>query len=273
MSAVRSVAKRVAAAKALVGSRRLSGWCEKFVRQSFGFPARYASATLAWQDTERRHADISSAPAGVPVFWELHPANKNHGLGHVALSVGGGYCISTSVGPGGAIGKVGIDALTRAWQMTPRGWTEDYHGRTVWTPPANSKPKAPASGRGHVLSDEAVRRRVKASGVPRPKDGLLSTWVRQWQERQLYAPGLVADGVWGPASEAHYQWTRALQRAMRGWKGDLTAAIDGDYYKATRARVRELQQRNAGGAYRGAIDSIPGPVFCAMLGIPAHPGL
>lgn len=137
---MRPVAQRIAHAAGMVGSRALSGWCEKFVRQSFGFPARYSSALLAWAATKRRHGDINNAPAGVPIFWRLHPKNPNYGLGHVALSVGGGYCISTSVGPGGSIGKVKIADLTRAWGMTPLGWTEDYHGQTVWTPPVKTTP-------------------------------------------------------------------------------------------------------------------------------------
>ncbi|MEE6280133.1 hypothetical protein [Georgenia sp. MJ170] len=135
------VSTRIAYATGMIGARSLAGWCEKFVRQSFGFPARYSSALLAWSATKRRHSNVNEAPAGVPVFWRLHPANKNYGLGHVALSVGGGYCISTSVGPGGAIGKVRIADLTRAWGMTPLGWTEDYHGRTVWAPSSTSTDK------------------------------------------------------------------------------------------------------------------------------------
>lgn len=138
---------------------------------------------------------------------------------------------------------------------------------------APSRPSTGGGGGSHILPQDVVRERVRASGIPRPADGLLSTWVRRWQERQLYKPGLVADGVWGPASEAHYQWTRTLQSTMRGWKGSRDTAIDGDYYTATRARVREIQDRNHGGAYRGALDSIPGPVFCRMLGINPHPGL
>lgn len=150
-----------------------------------------------------------------------------------------------------------------------------FGGKT--TPASNTRPatpKAPVSPTGkHILSNDQVRARLKESGVPYPKDGLLSTWVRDWQRRQLYAPGLTADGVWGRWSESHYQWTKTLQRTMKKWKGSRDTAVDGDYYTATRLRVREIQQRNRGGAYQGALDSIPGPVFCRMLGIPTHPGL
>lgn len=262
---MRGPAARVAHARRLIGVKQYSGWCEKFVRECFGFPARYPSATLAWNATKRRHSDITRAPAGVPIFWELHRANKNHGLGHVALSVGNGNCITTSYGPGGAIAQVGIAKLTADWGMSIRGWTEDYHGKTVW------KGQAPGNGR-HVVADRTIRARLaKVRGIKRP--ARLSTWIGRYQRRQRYAPGLIADKVWGQATEGHYQWTRVIQQTMKRWKGSRDTAVDGDFYGATTSRVREIQRRNMGGAYKGALDGIPGPVFCRTLGIETHPGL
>lgn len=131
-----TIAKRVAVAAGYVGSTVMSGWCEKFVRTCFGFGQKYGSALQAWEDTKLRHKDIVNAPAGVPIFWNLHPKHALHKYGHVAISVGGGYCISTSVGSNKSIGKVGIAELTKAWGMSPLGWTEDYHGQRVWEPMA-----------------------------------------------------------------------------------------------------------------------------------------
>lgn len=97
--------------------------------------------------------------------------------------------------------------------------------------------------------------------------------VKAWQEAQRYAPGLKADGVYGPASKAHWAFTKRLQRAMNKWKG-RKIPVDGDLGGNTLERVGEVQARNSGrsGRYRGALDSIPGKVFCRMIGIAPHPG-
>lgn len=93
--------------------------------------------------------------------------------------------------------------------------------------------------------------------------------VKAYQRAQLFG-GLVADGDWGPATEAHYQWVLVLQKAMNRWK-DYDIVVDGDYRIYTRNRVHDLMDRNHGGAYKGNVDDVPGPVFCKMLGIPTHP--
>lgn len=105
--------------------------------------------------------------------------------------------------------------------------------------------------------------------------------VEAYQRAQRFG-SLVPDGDWGPATEAHYQWTRAIQETMNRWKGgDIRA--DGDYGRATDARVWDLMRRNERGAYLTAaralgfssalVDGVPGRVFCHMLRIPTHPHL
>lgn len=138
------------------------------------------------------------------------------------------------------------------------------------TKAAPEKTAAKKSSGKHVVAKDTIRARLRAMGYKKP--ALLSTWVRNYQKGQRYKPGLAADGVWGPATEAHYKWVRRLQSAMKAWKGNRDTAVDGDFGKFTAARVREIQQRNLGGAYKGKVDGIPGPVFCKMLGIPPHPG-
>lgn len=249
---MRTVKQRIDHATRMIGNRNYGGWCEKFTRETFGFPAKYASATRAWNATKRRHSDINNAPAGVPVFWELHPKNPNYGLGHVALSVGGGYCISTSVGPGGAIAKIKIADLTRAWGATPRGWSEDYHGKTVYTPPKPSKPSKPSgkkSGRVphtdftvtadgtlgkytvSALQNVLRHRGYKAHTV----DGKFGRYtIRALQQflRSQGQRGHAVDGKMGPAT------TRSLQQWLRaqGYRGH---AVDGKFGKAT---ITSLQQ-------------------------------
>src|SRR5690625_475689 len=254
-SMARSVSQRIAHAQSMIGNRNYGGWCEKFVRECFGFPARNPSATIAWNRTRYRHRDINNAPAGVPIFWELHPANRNHGLGHVALSVGGGYCISTSVGPGGAIGKVRIADLTRSWQMTVRGWTEDYHGQRIYT-----RPTAPPSGRRsgrvphtdwtvNVDGDFGYYTKIALQNVLRHNgykthalDGSFGRYSITSLQRFLRAQGQrghAIDGRWG------YWTTRSLQQWLRD-RGYTGHAVDGVFGPYT---VRSLQQALVDGAF------------------------
>lgn len=93
--------------------------------------------------------------------------------------------------------------------------------------------------------------------------------VLDYQGDQLFG-GLLADGDWGPVTTRHYVWVKKLQRALNGWVGK-NLVVDGDYGAKTRDRVRDVMERNHGGAYKGVIDAIPGPIFCKMLGIPVHP--
>lgn len=112
-------------------------WCLVFVRMCFGVNSRYPSAIAAWENAERRHnVDRGSqVPAGVPVFW------RTGKWGHVALSVGNGYCLSNDILRKGEIDVVHIDVITKRWNATLLGWTEDLNGVTVVE---TAKPKPPA---------------------------------------------------------------------------------------------------------------------------------
>lgn len=107
--------------------------CLQFVRMSYGLPAVYPDAGTAWNAAVHRHEtqDASSIPAGVPVFWEL-PSVADH----VALSIGGGLCLSTDAKRRGRVDVVPIDSITTAWGGQLQGWTEDLNGRRVWHKPA-----------------------------------------------------------------------------------------------------------------------------------------
>jgi peptidoglycan hydrolase-like protein with peptidoglycan-binding domain len=107
-------------------------------------------------------------------------------------------------------------------------------------------------------------------------DGIDGTETRkviaEYQKTQRSPYTLYADGVWGHRTEAHYKWTVALQTAVNKWKSDYRKlSIDGHYGANTVAYVRNVQKRNYGGKYKGAVDGIPGRVFCRMIGITTHP--
>ncbi|MDQ1103800.1 hypothetical protein [Nocardioides zeae] len=113
-------------------------WCLVFVRSCFGVDARFLSAIKAWNGADRRHVTSRSEtiPEGVPVFWRTRGPH-----GHVALSLGNGYVLSNDILRRGRIDVVHIDVITKRWNATLLGWTEDLNGTTVWEPP---KPAPPA---------------------------------------------------------------------------------------------------------------------------------
>jgi hypothetical protein len=112
------------------------GMCLQYVRQAFGLPLRYGSATEAWEKSTSPHRD-RNFPKGVwfPVWWAL---DKNVN-GHVALVAPDGRVYSTSnlnpnpvkVHPNLA----DVEAYYARYNMTLtyRGWSEDVAGFPVIT--------------------------------------------------------------------------------------------------------------------------------------------
>ena len=100
--------------------------CQSFVRQSFGLPGIYDTASEAWfAGLKRGNTPINDIPAGVPVYW---------GPNHVALSTGGGNCISTDVLRAGWPDEVPIATLHNGvhWSLTFRGWSPEVSGRRIY---------------------------------------------------------------------------------------------------------------------------------------------
>ena len=130
--------------------------CLKFVRTCFGVKAKEPNAKKAWENAKFKHSTTNSKtiPAGVPVFWKTRTVNW-----HVAISIGGGKCISTDIFRRGKPDIVGIDTLSKAWGATLLGWTEDVNGVRVYekpkvTTPAKPKPKLKATG---VIAQEVIK--------------------------------------------------------------------------------------------------------------------
>ena len=97
--------------------------------------------------------------------------------------------------------------------------------------------------------------------------------VKKYQTNQKAPFKLVADGVWGNATEAHFQWVMKLQKAMNDF-GKPTGSkllIDGDFSTVSVAKIKTLQAQNKGRLYNGVVDGKPGPIFCKMIGVPVHP--
>lgn len=212
-------------ALAAVGRGQDSGMCEKFTRTCFGLPARYGSARLAYEASKRDgkiHLD-TNPPAGVPVYWDIL-TGVNAPYDHVAVSVGGGYCVSTSAGPGKTVAKVLITDLTKRWGMIYRGWAEVYHEQRVWTPPKKGaayplRQMTETNTLAEIYA--AYKVLLTALGYKTPHmsaTGLMQTWLKAMG--QDVGP---IDGDFGPRSK------RALQRRLadKSLRRPYTGPIDG----------------------------------------------
>lgn len=131
-------------------SRDWTGYCLMFVRTAFGVNAVHPSAITAWNAAKKKHTD-GDIPRGVPVFW------KGGKHGHVALSLGGGRCISTDVKRRGYPDVVTIASIGKAWGFELLGWTEDINGVTVYSPPEKRTPNIT-----EALEARVVEKRIAA---------------------------------------------------------------------------------------------------------------
>lgn len=106
--------------------------CKMFVRMCFAVPSDGTpDAGQAWDRAKFKHRtdNPASIPAFVPVFWEL-PSVADH----VALSLGGGMCLSNDIFRSGQIDVARIHTITTRWGAVLQGWTEDIDSVRVWTP-------------------------------------------------------------------------------------------------------------------------------------------
>lgn len=136
------------------------------VREAFGVDAigdfdgdGSADAEDAWKRAKLRHRidDVAGVPRGVPVYW-VGGSNDN---GHVAISMGAGWCMSPGTPDDPEHwGLVRISAIAQRWGgLTLAGWSEDLNGVTVWTRrvPAPKPPTPPARPSRGENVDAALR--------------------------------------------------------------------------------------------------------------------
>lgn len=98
--------------------------------QSIGPGAgKYDTAIQGWNFATKRHADMMTAPAGVPVWFGVSPTrhDKNAAAGDVGLSLGNGYGIFTD-SPNGTPGVMSFRARGLQIARPMLGWTEDFLG-------------------------------------------------------------------------------------------------------------------------------------------------
>jgi hypothetical protein len=112
------------------------GWCLQYVRQAFGLPAKYGSATEAWEKSTSQHRDWNF-PSGnwVPVWYGI----AEEPLGHVVLLAPDGRVYSTSDYSGWPVihdSLADLEAYYAYYGLTLkyRGWTEDVASYAVLGP-------------------------------------------------------------------------------------------------------------------------------------------
>jgi hypothetical protein len=128
-----------AAARAWVGRDAYHLMCKAFVRaEVFNVsPSTSGTAIECWREAQHKHVtqDAEKIPAFVPVFMDTSAAAE-HVLATVGRdSAGHRLAVSTDAGPGRTIGLVRLADLSRSWGPI-LGWSEDFDGQRVWTPPA-----------------------------------------------------------------------------------------------------------------------------------------
>jgi cell wall-associated NlpC family hydrolase len=124
-------------------ARRLVGtvgpWshlCLGFVRTVFGLPGRDPSAIAAWRAARTKHAGDRQPPAGVPVFW------SGGGPGHVAVSTGDGWIVTSDFPSAGRVSRIPISVLQAVWHLRYLGWTEDLEGVHLHRPRPDTRRRA-----------------------------------------------------------------------------------------------------------------------------------
>ena len=154
----------VARAKKLMDNQVLKwpGKSLKFVRFCYGVAPKYKNAKSAWDGADKKHRlkNYDSVPLGVPVFWDLDDC------GHIAISIGGGRCLSTDILRLGNVDLVKMSTITSRWGADFLGYTEDLNDATVYTPPRKDPPAYPAGLRVDASSPSAktLQAQLKKAG-------------------------------------------------------------------------------------------------------------
>lgn len=124
----------IATARSWSLSRRFVGvgQCLATVRQYYGVPAGFPTAAASYAAADHKHLVSTGVdvPRGAPVWW----TGGSHGAGHVAISVGGGICLSTDWKEQGKIDYARIDEITSRWGLSFKGYTEEVNAVVVWRP-------------------------------------------------------------------------------------------------------------------------------------------
>lgn len=115
------------------------GQCLRTIRQTYNVSSKYPTAASSWSAADHKHFASSGrdVPRGAPVWW----TGGSSGAGHIAISCGGGVCITTDWKEPGRLAYARIDDITSLWNLNFKGWTREVNDVVVWMPPKqNDRP-------------------------------------------------------------------------------------------------------------------------------------
>jgi hypothetical protein len=148
------------------GPKAEEGLCLQYVRQAFGLPARFGSATEAWNNSRSQHRD-RNYPKGVwfAVWWKL----AGNPYGHVAAVAPDGRVFSTSnlnpnplkVHPN--VADVEAYYARYGHPLTYLGWTEDVAGFPVIAPGISAQGSTTTTGDIFMALSDAEQKRILAA--------------------------------------------------------------------------------------------------------------
>lgn len=231
-NSVRSATEAIAWAKRQITnpSKLYPSLCLQFTRLCFNVGPKHPDAEEAWNKAQWKHqtTNAKSIPAGVPVFWRTRSPYD-----HVALSIGGGKCISTDIKRRGKVDIVDIDTITKAWGGPLLGWTEDVNGVRVFFPPKVEAPKPSDMPKARpsfsVSALKAARYKHPARSGTSDRTEQVKVFEQALVKTGWLKPSL-ADGHYGTATvEAvkRFQRKHSGVRNGDGWMGmrELTLLV------------------------------------------------
>lgn len=171
--------------EAVRNGRRLSrestyvgvGYCLRTVRGPiFEVPPLWPDAETAWEEADGKHrtSDPDGIPFGAVPYW------TNGGFGHVAVSVGGGFCLTTDYRRPGYVDLAPIAALGPWCRGKLVGWAEELNGVDVW--PDLERPRFDLDDRIRLVRN--ALRRARENGAPAHRIEGLEKWLEQLRNRK-----------------------------------------------------------------------------------------
>lgn len=129
--------------------------------------------------------------------------------------------------------------------------------------PIKPKPKPKKDTTGNDNDDnKAIQAALKKMGLYKGIiDGVNGSTQKNAVKEFQRAHGLVADGVWGPKTQAHFEQVKAVQAALKkqGYSKQVVDGYDGDQ---TKANVKDYQRRVG-----LKPDGVAGPLTQKKLGV------
>jgi hypothetical protein len=201
------------------------GWCLQYVRQAFGLPAKYPTATAAWEASRFKHRD-RNFPAGVAV--PVHYGLAREPAGHIVIRMPDGSVYSTSDNsniPHHHPNLADLEAFYAGWgwPLTYRGWTEDVADSLVVKFVPDPVPT------GKLLKVTASVARVRTSPAVLPNNiapaypdgiakGATIAAVGYVRGQDPFPNDRSTDDAWIKTKSGYYIWANNVGNSLAGLK-------------------------------------------------------